>query len=123
MPAMQPVDFSLLADAIRQVEEVKGRPWGRHGELGPYQYTREAWEEDMGDLPFALAAGETASRAAALLRLKRLARMFTERRESVTVYKLAMAWNAGFNTAMLSSFASKEVRDYAVRVENLYIGR
>lgn len=123
-PAILPssVDAERFLDCIRAVEKIPGRPHGHHGELGDYQFKKVTWE-GITDLPFSYAANPAYSRLVARARVNQLRRELLERRLEVTVYNLALMWKGGASVVILHKWQPTAARDYAIRVENLYVDR
>lgn len=130
--ALQPpasrIDFERLADCIAMVEtgsytHPKGddQAIGKQGELGRYQIQRQLWQQ-VSHLPFECATDPIASRKVAIRHLEWLERKLSghESLERSRIYLVALGWNAG-PQAVLHVFATRNQRDYAQRVENLYL--
>lgn len=120
--ALPSVDFSRLAECIREVENSPHRR-GKNHERGPWQFTKAAWEEDANGLAFSLADDEDTARRVAIARLRRLAAFLRDRAIEATPYRLGLAWNGGISAVILNKWNNQGVKDYAVRVENTYLNR
>lgn len=126
-PATDRVDFERLATCIAMVETAStAHPQGddlaqgKHGELGRYQIQKQLWQQ-VSHLPFECATDPVAARKVAIRHLEWLERKLKDHEslERSRVYLIALGWNAG-PQAVLHVFATRNQRDYAQRVENLY---
>lgn len=122
-PAVLPaVDLDRVAHCIRLVENRRNKRRGAHGEVGPDQWTFGAWQEET-DAPFSLANDAAFSRRIVLKRLRRIQGLLLARGMEVSAYSLACAWNGGISSVILHKWCNKDVQDYSIRVENLYLDR
>ena len=113
------LDVQALMKAIREVEGVEGshhtnRP-GKHGERGPYQFTRSTWRRICKDHGLAYSFDQAYDRRvsdevaeAYIADLQRLGHD--------TPLAVGVAWNGGPNLRS----PGRKVCDYALRVRNLY---
>ena len=120
-PAIQPVILDRLLVAIAQVES-GDRPnlIGKNGERSRWQITREVWKEETG-LPFDRAKFDAYAYPVARAHLIALKWRLNESHVPITVKNLALAWNGGATAAILGKMANAKARDYAERVERLYL--
>lgn len=127
-PTQSRIDFERLADCIAMVETGNAAhpngddlALGKQGELGRYQIQKQLWQQ-VSHLPFECATDPLASRKVAIRHLEWLDRKLTAHKslERSRVYLIALGWNAG-PQAVLHVFATRNQRDYAQRVENLYL--
>jgi hypothetical protein len=95
---------------------------GPNGERSAYQITRDAWEETTS-LPFSDASDPTTAFAVARQRLIWIKWGLLEAHIEPTPYNLALAWREGRSGVILGKWANQAVRDYGIRVENLYRDR
>jgi len=118
MAPIGPDPDAVLA-CIRQVEGVTNPARrGPAGELGFYRITPEVWAENTKQ-PFRLCATDPYLEiAVARKHIRRLAQGIQAAGETVTPYRLALAWNAGLS-ATVDDTAPRRARDYARRVVNL----
>lgn len=115
-PASHAADRRLLA-AIKIAEGVKdpAKP-GRDGELGYYRITPGTWILHT-TAPFSKAATDHVLEARVAARhLDWLERELVRDGQVPTVYRIALAWNAGLTG---SNHAPAIAHDYARRVRNL----
>ena len=104
--------------AIRQVEEVPGRPVSERGEVGAYQFTPATWAR-FTEWPLWCALDEQKARIVAETALRAYGSELSARGIPVTCYNLACCWVAGDNAVVLHGFLSQKVKSYATRVSNL----
>ena len=123
VPAYRAIDYKALVESIAAVETRRNKPQGVHGERGPLQFKAESWAEDADGLSFHFALDPALARWVATRRLKRLAKLMRERGIEPSCYKLGIAWNSGLSNVLLFKWVNADVRDYAIRVENLYTDR
>jgi hypothetical protein len=123
-PARLPAELESdrFLDCIVAVERRPGHRMGRHGELGDYQFKKVTWAS-LTDLPFSDAEKPAYARLVARVHLRNLRHQLAERHLEVTVYNLALMWKGGASVVILHKWQPQAARDYAQRVENLYIGR
>lgn len=123
-PALLPADVARehFLDCIRAVERVEGRQSGHHAELGDFQFKRATWEA-LTNMPFYYAESPRDAREVARLYFASLRHQLIERRLEVSVYNLALMWNGGATSVILRKHIPQAERDYARRVENLYLDR
>lgn len=129
-PPASRIDFERLADCIAMVETGSADfpngddlARGKQGELGRYQIQKQLWQQ-VSHLPFECATDPSAARKVALRHLEWLERKLKDH-ESLAhsrVYLIALGWNSG-PQAVLHVFATRNQRDYAQRVENLYLSK
>lgn len=105
----QAVDLHRLHDCIAQVEDWQGRR-GRAGEIGPTQILPQVWRRYSNQRYSAEEA-----RRVTLAHLVWL----QSNVENPTVYRLALAWNAGAAATNRCRINDRQA-DYAQRVRNLY---
>ena len=123
LPAIAPLDMDRFLSCLAVVES-RGdtSAVGLAGELGAWQFTRTAWEEET-TAPFELASNETFAREIARQRVNRLRFRLLEAHFDPGPYNLALSWNAGLGGVILGKWQPSWVRDRALRVENLYRNR
>ena len=123
-PASQPAfDLARFLDCLAQVERVrKSHRRGEFGERGKYQFTEETWKS-VTVIPFEEAENDATSDKVARFYITKLRYQLLERHFEPTVYMLALAFHRGLNGAILRGFQGQEVKDYCIRVENLYFDR
>lgn len=115
--AIDGIDRNRLIDAIATVENTQGL--GRFGERSPWQFTAAVWRTHSA-MPFNVASRTDAAsvreqRRVALAHVDYIMRHI----ERPTVYRIALAWNAGIRAVNTMAF-SKASADYAQRVLNVY---
>lgn len=114
------IDMGRVADQLAQVETA-GRDGaiGRGGERGRYQLSLPVWLQHRGSQPFELAHDAAISRQVTIEHLAWLVTRLELAGAPVTVFNLALAWNAGSAAVARGRTLSRQ-RDYAQRVANLY---
>lgn len=116
------IDFERLAAAIAQVESgSRDDAIGQHGERGRYQIQKQLWQQ-VSHLPFECAHDPVAAKKVTIRHLEWLEQRFREHKtiDISRVYLIALGWHAG-PQAVLHVFATRNQREYAQRVENLYL--
>lgn len=116
------VDFERLSSAIAQVESgSRDNAIGQNGEKGRYQIQKQLWQQ-VSHLPFESAHDPIAAKRVAIRHLQWLEHKLEDFQslDRSRVYLIALGWHAG-PQAVLHVFATRNQRDYAQRVENLYM--
>jgi hypothetical protein len=104
--------------AIHWVENPNNDPApGAHGELGAYQFRRSTWFS-YTQKPFEYARERLHADEVAVMHYEWLKRSFVAAGIEATPYRIALAWNAGLNSA-LRGRAPRASHDYATRVTNI----
>lgn len=122
LTASPSIDFDRLASAISQVESGNNdSAIGKQGERGRYQIQQQLWQQ-ISHLPFDQAHNPTEAKKVALRHLEWLSNKFRDHQslERSRVYLIALGWHAG-PQAVLHLFATRNQREYAQRVESLYL--
>jgi hypothetical protein len=113
------LDVGRLADQLRAVENWRGQD-GAAGERGPYQISRAVWQNRMPGVAFSQARLEGPARECATRHIAWLRSGLRAAGWADTPYNIALAWNAGLERT-LSGSARAPSRDFAQRVQNLYL--
>ncbi len=116
------IDFERLAQCIADVESgSKDDAIGQNGERGRYQIQKQLWQQ-ISPLPFESAHDPLIAKRVAIRHLEWLEKKLAsfESLDRSRVYLIALGWNAG-PQAVIHVFATRNQRDYAQRVENLYL--
>ena len=108
--AQQAVHIDRLLDAIAAVESGNHMAKvGLHGERSAWQLTRRAWSQ-VSKRPFSDAFDRRIAHEVALAYVLYLQAELTRRGDSVTPWRVALAWNVGLNglrTDAALGFASR----------------
>ena len=122
-PLMAPASSTRLFavyDALHEVENPRNRlrP-GKAGELGPVQFTRDAWEETT-TLPFTPVWVWRYSAEVGVKRLRWLETELRRRHVFPTPFRLAVAWKFGLTDALQNGRPPTPAEfEYADRVRHL----
>jgi hypothetical protein len=120
---MLPVSSTFLLkvlDALHAVENPHNlvRP-GKHGELGPVQFTRATWEETT-TLPFTPITVWANSTEVGLKRLRYIEMTLRAHHVTPTAFRIAVAWKFGLADALQNERPPTAAEfEYADRVANL----
>lgn len=117
--ATDTVDLGRLVDCIAAVENAKTTHIGKAGERSRYQITEAIWRQ-YSDKDFHLASSQDPiclyeAREVAFQHVRWLSLTL----DRPTVYRIALAWNAGFHAAQSGNVSNASV-SYARRATNLY---
>lgn len=122
LSASPAIDFDRLSSCIAQVESSNNdMAIGKQGERGRYQIQQQLWQQ-ISHLPFDQAHNPTEAKKVAIRHLEWLSNKFRDHQslDRSRVYLIALGWNAG-PQAVLHLFATRNQREYAQRVESLYL--
>ena len=119
----QAVDLTRLLAAIAAVESGNDKnAVGQHGERGLYQIMPSTWDENARE-SFDWAFDPKHAMPVARQILIKLKWEMQERRIEPSAYNLALAWRGGVGAVVLGKWVNRDLRDYAVRVENIFYAR
>lgn len=121
-PEPTSVDLNRLAAAIAAVESNnRDDAIGQSGERGRYQIQKQLWQQ-ISPHPHICAHDPIVAKKVAIRHLEWLQKKLKdfESLERSRVYLIALGWNAG-PQAVIHIFSTNAQRDYAQRVENLYL--
>lgn len=116
------IDFDRLAACIAAIESnSRDDALGTHGERGRYQIQKQLWQQ-VSHLPHEAAHDPVAAKKVAIRHLQWLENKLKdfESLDRSRVYLIALGWHAG-PQAVVHVFATRNQREYAQRVENLYL--
>lgn len=118
------VDLSRMLLALSRIENPAQdvRAVGPRGERGLWQMKESTWKDTTG-WPFSLATDPAVSRCVARTRLIFCECELQKAGISVSVRNMALCWREGLSAVINHKFQPKAVRDYAIRVENVYRDR
>jgi hypothetical protein len=115
----EPVDIGRLVDCIAAVENAKTTHIGKAGERSRYQITYAVWSQ-YSEWDFHLASSMD---PIALYEARQVAyqhvRWLSLTLDRPSVYRIALAYNAGFHAAQSGNVSNASV-SYAKRVRNIY---
>ena len=122
-PTMLPVSSTAIQnvyDALHQGENPRNSLLpGKAGELGPVQFTRDAWEETT-TLPFTPEWVWKYSYEVGIKRLRHLESVLRTHHIIPTAFRLAVAWKFGMKVALQNGRPPTPAElEYADRVANL----
>lgn len=117
IPAPRAINEDRLLDCIARTENWDGRTAGRSGEWGDFQMIPSTWRA-YSPKPIRLAT-KAEWREGARKHLSWLKRSLTANHCDVTVFTLALAWNAGAHAVGRKTCPAEKLA-YADRCEALY---
>jgi hypothetical protein len=118
LPTAQAAGRWATLEAIHQLENPRNltRP-GANGEFGAYQFRASTWRR-YTSVPFSRALERLESDRVAVAHYEWLRRGFERAGLTPTPYRIALAWNGGFEAAV-SGRSPAVAHDYAQRAVNL----